>query len=330
MPNDSKQSVLITGANGFVGSRLCRVFLSAGFHVVAGIRENCDRSMINDLDLEYRYGDITLPETLPAMVEGVDYIVQNAGVTKVKKIETFYNVNHFGVRNIARAALAESNLKKFVLISSLAAAGPSQPGNPIDESAPPHPITEYGKSKLAGEHEILSFADKLNVAAVRPPAIYGPGDKEVFTFFETVRKGIRPLMGNLDRKIQMVHVDDLCRGVLRTVLSDTESGAIYFIAESKSYTYRELVGYISDAVGRKGIPLRIPGGPVKLIGSIFEKIVKAFGGSPMFTREKAEELLANWEMDLSKAKNELGYESAIPFGEGSKQTAAWYRERGWL
>ncbi len=330
MPDSSQQSVLITGANGFVGSRLCRRFLDAGFRVIAGVRENCDRSLINDLDLEYRYGDVTHPESLPAMVKDVDYIVHNAGVVKVKKTETFYKVNHFGAQNIAEASLSDQNLKKFIYISSLAAAGPSQPGQPLTEDDPPHPITEYGRSKLAGEEAVLKFNNRLPVLALRPPGVYGPGDKEMFAFFQMLNRGLRPLLGNLERRIQLVHVDDLTLGVLKAVTAVTEPGRIYYIAESTGYSYRELVNFVAEAVGKKGFPLRLPGGMVRAVASVFETLMKTFGGTPMFTREKADELLADWEVDTGRAKNELGYESQYPFPEGAKQTVAWYRERNWL
>lgn len=98
--NDSKQSVLITGANGFVGTRLCKKFLSENFHVIAGVRKSSDISSLDGLDITFRYGDITQPDTLVEMVAGVDYIIHNAGVVKAKKTQTFLmstksEQNHF-------------------------------------------------------------------------------------------------------------------------------------------------------------------------------------------------------------------------------------------
>lgn len=330
MSNSEKQSALVTGANGFVGSRLCRRLIDDGYHVIAGIRKGCDDSLINDLKIERRYGDITLPETLPGMVKDIDHIVHNAGLVKAKSIEQFAKVNQEGTKNILHAAEQNAKLKKFIYISSLAAAGPSKKGKPLTEDIPGHPITAYGRSKMAGEAETLLFKDKINVAIIRPPAIYGPGDIEMFSFFRTLNNRIKPYLGNWNRRIQLVHVDDLCYGVSLALKARTESGAIYFIAESQSYKYSELVDHLQKAVGRSALPLYIPGFHLELLAFLSENIMKALGRSPMFTMEKAREILDNWEVSVEKAERELGYKSQIAFPEGARHTFYWYRDEGWL
>ena len=163
--SETKASVLITGANGFVGSRLCRKFLAEGYHVIAGVRRTADLSLLHELDVTYRYGDITKPETLAEMFTGVDYIIHNAGVTKVKHSRAFFEINEGGTRNVFEAVAKHNpRVKKVVYISSLAAAGPAEDNRPIDENDPPRPITTYGKSKLAGEGVALSFAERFNQA----------------------------------------------------------------------------------------------------------------------------------------------------------------------
>jgi len=324
------ETVLVTGANGFVGSRLCARLLDDKYHVIAGVREGCDAGLIEGLDVEYRFGDITQPETLPAMVQDVDYIIHNAGAVKVKNPKSFYNINQIGTRNIIEAAIGNKKLKKLIYISSMAAAGPSILNQPITEDDTPNPITEYGRSKLAGEKEVLNKIDSINAVIIRPPGVYGPGDKEMFTFFEILNNRIKPYLGSLKRRIQLVHVEDLTRGISAALRADTKPGAIYYIAESQSYSYYQLVHHLRRAVGRVSLPIYIPSWAVRIIAWISEKSLRAFGQTPMFTVEKANEILENWEVSTEKAERELGYKSEITFPEGARQTIYWYREEGLL
>jgi len=324
-------SVLITGANGFVGSRLCRLFTEKGEHVIAGVRKTADLSLLDGIEVDYRYGDVTDPESLPAMVTGVDYIIHNAGVVKAKKTRTFYNVNEKGTVSLVEATIKHNpDIKKFIYISSLAAAGPALDGKPLTESDPPHPISEYAKSKLAAEAALTSYYDKLPIVILRPSGVYGPGDKEIFTFFDSVNKGLKAIVGDPDRRIQVVHVDDLCSSVLMALEKETKSGETSFIAEKQSYSMREMVNILGESSGRKCITLRVPGGIFKIIAFISEFLFKLVGATPMLTREKASELLASWEVSTDKAYNAFGFRSEISFKDGSKETYQWYREHGWL
>ena len=190
-------------------------------------------------------------------------------------------------------------------------------------------------SEIEGASAILSDCSVEGttvsvVVSVRPPGVYGPGDKEVLAFFQAVYRRLKPCIGNIDRKLQMVHVDDLCRGIFLAATHETVSGSIYFIAENRSYRMRELIEYLQIACGRKGIPVIVPGPVFRLIGAISETCFKLVGATPMLTREKAGEILASWEITTDKARRELGYESKIPFADGAKQTYEWYIREGWL
>ncbi len=329
--NEVKRSVLITGANGFVGTRLCKKFLLENFDVIAGVRKSADLSNLDGLDVEYRYGDVTQPETFAEMVKEVDYIIHNAGIVKAKKQQTFFTVNELGSNSLLDAVVSYNpNLKKLIFISSLAAAGPTINNRPVTESDQPRPITTYGKSKLAGEKIVLSYREKLNVVAIRPPGIYGPGDKEIFSFFETIHKGIKPYIGNIQRKLQLVHVDDLCYGIHKAITADTKSGSIYFIAENRSYTMENLISLLETAAHKKCFPLILPASIFKAISYISKTLFKLVNATPMLTPEKANELLASWEVSTTKAEAELGYVSQIPFADGAKQTYDWYVEQRWL
>lgn len=329
--SENKRSILITGANGFVGARLCRKFLENGFHVVAGVRQTADLSELDGLEVEYRYGDVTHSETLTDMVAGVDYLIHNAGIVKAKKPERFFAVNEIGTKNLFEAVLvANPELKKAIYISSQAAAGPSLDGKPVTEADAPHPVTTYGKSKLKGEEAALSFASKINLLSIRPPGIYGPGDKEIFSFFQTVHNKIKPYIGNINRKLQLVHVDDLCEGIYQALMAETKSGEVYFIAENRAYTMKELIEILQKAIGVKGFPLYLPAPLFKAIALVSGILFKIVGATPMLTLEKAGELLASWELSTDKAKNDFGFVSSISFDRGAAQTYKWYREKGWL
>lgn len=329
--NETERSVLITGANGFVGSRLCRKFLDEGFTVIAGVRKSADLSLLEGLDIHYRYGDVTRPDTLPEMVRDVDYIIHNAGVVKAKKKQLFFDVNELGTKSLFEA-IVEYNpyIKKVIYISSLAAAGPSLKGNPVTETDIPHPVTTYGASKLAGEKQVMTFSDKLNIVILRPSGIYGPGEKEILSVFETLKKGIKPYIGNMQRKLQLVHVDDLCLGVYKTIIGETTSGSLYFIAENRAYTMEELMSHFEAAVGKKCFPLVLPASIFKAIAYVSKTLFKLVNATPMLTPEKTRELLASWEISTEKAKQEIGFESTIPLAQGAKETYAWYKKEGWL
>jgi nucleoside-diphosphate-sugar epimerase len=329
--SDAGESVLVTGANGFVGSRLCAHLIQKGYQVITQVRRTSDLSLLKDLKVEYRYGDITQPGTLPDLVRDVDFIVHNAGVIKARRRATFFAVNEQGTLDLLDAVVAHNpKVKRVVYISSVAAAGPSKPGCPVRETDPPHPITTYGESKLAGEQAALSFADRLPVVVVRPPAVYGPGDRGIYSMFKAVWLHLKPLIGDSSRKLQLVHVDDLCEGIASALKAPVKSGGVYFIAEKDAYQYGELVNILVAAGGRWAMPLYLPSPLFRAIATISEFTFRAVGVTPLLTREKTRELNASWEMDTSRAKAKLGFESTIRFADGARQTFEWYIRNGWL
>ena len=328
---EPKKSILITGANGFLGSRLCRKFLGESFHVFAGVRKSADLSLLNELNVDYRYGDVTQTDTLPAMVKDVDYIVHTAGLVKAKKKHRFFEVNEKGTANLFETIVKHNpGIKKVIYISSTAASGPSQNGRPVTEEDSPHPITTYGRSKLAGEKAALSYSNKFNVVSIRPPGIYGPGDKEMFPFFQAVYKGIRPFIGDSSHQQQLIQVDDLCEAIYLAVTKESQSGAVCFAAESQSYSVKKLINLLAESCGKKGFGLYIPSFLFYIIAVIAHGVSILVGSTPMLTKEKADELLASWVVSTKRAEEIFGFRSRIPFAQGAKLTYDWYLKEGWL
>ena len=168
-------TVLVTGANGFVGSHIVDCLLRHGNKVRAMVRHTSDLSWLENKPVEICYGTLDdLPSLLTA-VEGVDRIVHNAGVVAAKQKYLYFLHNSEGTHNLIKAVLqvyTGNSRPRFLLVSSQTAAGPSGTKWKTEDD-PPSPITDYGRSKLLAESTLMRYSDQLPVTIVRPPSVYG-------------------------------------------------------------------------------------------------------------------------------------------------------------
>lgn len=322
----------MTGANGFVGSHLCRALIERGHPVRALIRRGADRERVANLPVEWIEGDLSDPSALARGCRGVRWIYHIAGRVKAPSLEEYRKANADGTRAVLEAAARESgNLERFVYMSSMAAGGPSSNGVPRDETAPNNPTTPYGRSKLEGEDFARQYAGSLPVSIVRPPAVYGPGDTEVLGFFEAVSWHIKPIFGDRPSQLSVVHVSDLVEG---TILAGTRAearGETFYIADSQVYDLDTLEEHIQAALGTWALRVRIPRSLLLTIAGGAELVGRIGRFTPRLNRHKAGDFLqVNWACSVAKAERLLGYESRIPFALGARQTVEWYRAHGWL
>jgi len=323
---------LVTGATGFIGSHLVELLLKKNHAVRVLLRKTSDTIWLNGLQVEYAYGDLFDEAALHKAVADVDYVYHSAGVTKAKTKEEYFRGNTEGTKNILEATLRRNPaLKRFVQISSQTAAGPSPSKLPVTEEAPCHPITSYGRSKLRAEEICLEKRDALPITIVRPPAVYGPRDKDIFEFFNTMSKGLQPMVGLHEKYVSLIHVSDLVRGFVMAAESDVSKGGIYFISSRSIYGWKEVGEITRRLMARSVVRLRIPAPGVYAIAGVSE-FFGLFSKKPVLINfEKARDMVQSyWTCDSSKAKRDFGYEEEISLEQGIRSTLDWYKSRGWL
>jgi len=327
--NDIK-TVLVTGANGFIGSRVCRLMFDSGYAIRIICRETSDLGLLTGIPYSKTIGDITRPESLAGAVKDVDYVIHLAGLTAARNEATFREVNERGTYNLITAVRRHNpRLKKFVYVSSAAATGPSH-GLARHEDDPPAPITTYGRSKLAGEKVLVPFFNEIPITIIRPPAVYGPGDEAILTLFRLINRGFRPYLAGGRNRVQMVYVDDLAQAIKVAMEAARGKGEAYYIADEEAHTLRELIDCIGELTGRKGLRLSVPRWVMYLAAVMGELLGRIVGQPPIFSREKVREMTADWKLDVSKAQAQLGFVTAVDFAAGAKLTLEWYRRQGWL
>lgn len=325
------RDVLVTGANGFVGSHICEALLSSGFGVRALVRKTSDLSNLKGLPINLVYGDITNPESLPDAVNGVYAIVNNAGIVKTNCREQFQEVNCGGTENVLKVAI-ENNpaLARLVHVSSTAACGPASSMAPINEEYPPNPLTAYGRSKLNAERAVMAYKNSLPVVILRPSAVYGPRDTEMYSFFKSVKMRVKPAFGPGQRYLNFTYVKDFARAVVSSIETDIPSGNTYIVAEKEPHSYSEAAEIIGEILGKRTITLYVPGTLLSVAGWVSENIARWRSKPSIFTQEKVREILQRyWIFDTSKVQRELGFVST-DFRTGAGETIAWYKENGLL
>ena len=318
---------LITGATGFIGSALAKELVGRGYEVTCLVRKTSDLHWLEDLDLRIIHGDCTDKGSLLHLPSDFHYVFHLAGLTKARKTEDFFLTNVQGTENLLSClSVKAKGIKRFFYMSSLAAAGPSWNGVPLDEAAPPRPVSHYGKSKLEGELLTLAYKDRLPVSVIRPPAVYGPRDRDFFLFFKMIRRGFYPYWGKC--YYSLLYVDDLVQGLIAAAEARETEGKIYFLTDGRIYSNEDIVYEIRQAMGTKAVRLRIPASLMKFVVMISEKLGD---GSTIINSDKLREIQhTHWTCTAKRAETEFGFFPKVAIKEGIQWTADWYRIHQWL
>jgi nucleoside-diphosphate-sugar epimerase len=325
---------LVTGATGFIGTTLVERLLARDDEVRALVRDPGRAGELTAIGARLVRGDVSDPDSLLDAVPDVDVVVHLAGLVKALTREQLFAVNAEGTRSLARAA-ARSGRSKFVLVSSLAAAGPSAPRRPRVETDRPAPVSSYGQSKLAAEEAVRSFAPDLDASIIRPPIVYGPRDKEFLpALFRMARMGVIAKSGLGTKHYSLIHVDDLVAMIIDVALRGArldEAGpaGVYFSADGVDYTWEALAAGAMTALGRRGAVVPVPEFVSWIAAGASSAAARVTGRPGILSLDKMMEIReAAWTCSADKARRELEWTPRVSFTEGMRDAVRWFRERG--
>ncbi|MBD3284809.1 NAD-dependent epimerase/dehydratase family protein, partial [candidate division WOR-3 bacterium] len=284
--NTSFKKVLITGADGFLGSHICEAAHASGYqvhgliHPVLGTREWLEKNWItvHVSALEDRL-------KLRAALEGIYAVVHAAGALPGSSAGTLQRVNVDATRIVAEEAV-KAGVKKFIFISSRSAGGVNQRTPYTSEEEPDGPSWGYGASKKAAELVLSDFTSGMHIVSLRPVTVYGPRNRHLLRLFKLIDGPLALIMGMRPIHMPMVYVSDLAQAVIRALASNVKSGSYYYISDGIPYTIETLYDYISAALRRRSPRLRVPLSIASAVAGIANTFNIGAGFSPDVIKER--------------------------------------------
>ena len=338
-------ATLVTGAAGWLGTGLVTALSGDGTYGRAGAVRGLVRPG-EDADhlpaaVERIRGDVTDRQSLDRLFDGLDRsdggpvdLIHTAGVIHPERsMDEFDEINHIGTRNVMDTALRHG-VRRVVHVSSNSPFGTNAARNDrFGNDEPYHPYLGYGRSKMAAELAVLAAVDDgLNAVMVRPPWFYGPHQPaRQTTFFTMVKNGKFPILGDGGQVRSMTYIDNLVQGIVRAELTDTEPGLGWWIADAEPYTVNEIVETVGQALRAEGFEvkqntLRLP----NLAGTVAEKIdtLTQRAGKYVTQFHVLGEMNKNIAVDITAARNELGYDPEVALADGMRNSIRWCLAQG--
>jgi nucleoside-diphosphate-sugar epimerase len=320
--------IALTGGTGFVGSHLVDTLCAAGIEPRALVRSPDAPRWIAGAPVQWISGSLADRESLKRLVKGAGTVVHLAGVLRAGREVDFDTGNRVGTANVVAAMREVAGSARLVHVSSLAAVGPSPSPEGLGPEVQPAPISWYGRSKLGAEREARMWTDGGGWVILRPPAIYGPRDSDIFEFFRMANRGLVALPGG-ERWLTVAWVGDVVRSILAA--SDAAAGSLYHLGEPEPLLLDHLIAKLCDAGGVRARVVRLSPALVSGAGAIGSALQRLGWRRLALTSDKSRELLArHWTARTSDSLRSLGIKRSMPFREGAEETWNWYRNQGWL
>lgn len=320
----------VTGGTGFIGSHLVEALLDSDQYSEIRCLVRNNEKWLSGLNYRKISGDLNDLKALGNGLAGADVLFHVAAIVKAPTKKEFTRANVEATENLVRLA-QKKGVNNIILLSSLAAAGPSN-GSPKTETDPMEPVSMYGQSKKEMEIRVKQIATESDsIKIIRPPAVYGPREDQIFSFFKSCSKGICPIIGDGNNpRVSMVYVSDLVEGIMNAAGKKEKGTHTYFISGEGTHSWNEIRGVTSKVLGKRTVPLKIKPSLVKKAAAVIENISSLFGIYPVVNKEKANELIMEWTCSSQKAQIEIGYIPKTSLAEGISRTIHWYKLHNWL
>lgn len=334
-------TVVVTGASGWLGQNLVRTLASERDRVrclVPGDDQAAPLSLLSPA-VEVVVGDVRDPATADRLFDGVgtDAAVFHAAavIHPTASTREFFDVNVGGTQNMVDRA-RRSGASRFVHVSSNSPFGVNPtPDDVFTEDSPYNPYLGYGQSKYEAEQIVQKANDRGDLATVmvRAPWFYGPYQpSRQSQFFKTIRRGRFPLIGDGTQRRSMAYTDNLVQGLLRAEVADKAPGNAYWVADAEPYELREILATVRRALEAEGLPtsgpkeIRLP----RLVAQIAEKGDVLLQGRGRYIQplHVLGELNHTIACDISRARDELGYQPTVALEEGMRNSIRWCLDHG--
>ncbi len=299
-------TIAVTGATGFVGEHLIRRLRSAEHTVCALTRRDVPDD--TDPNLIWVTGSLDELDSLQTLSEGADAVVHGAGAIKALSRNAFFEINRDGTRRVAEAA-QRAKVPRMILISSLAAREPA--------------LSPYAASKRAAELVVADFAERIETVILRPPAIYGPGDRETVRLFQMAANGFVLVPGRADAVLSLIHVGDVVTAI-QACCELTQPGTPLEIDDGapSGHSWEEVVEAAGQAMGRSPKLIRLADVLVWLAGGIGSAKGLVTRSPAMLTLAKVAELLhPDW---LARGPVPTGWAPKWSLEKGFDDAVDWY------
>jgi len=324
--------VVLTGANGFVGSHILEKLLHDQHEVVCPVRKTSNLEFIENCNAVIKYGDLSDPVFVDQLIVNADVVVHCAGAVRALNFDEYYKVNTIITSQIVEAVKNhKEHIKKFIYVSSQSAVGPSLSDVP-KQFGVEEPVSDYGKTKLLAEKEVKKLDGIVPYTILRPAAVYGPRDKDIFTVFKIVHNKFS-LKTTAKHLVQIVYVEDIAKIITEIIKNETyiTDNKIYSVCDGKIYSWKDIADTIAEV---NYVPIRFA---IPVFDFIFKLAGMFYGFIEMVTRkpqvlniQKVGEILKeNWIIGNEQIVNDLGFEFE-KLETGAIKTYNWYKENKWF